>query len=177
MDQPLRIVVTLLLFPVGIYLCLFPPRMATALWRALVHTPIDVDRLQRAIRKRTLRPDPFGDEALDVWSPTPCEQLMTRTVRTGKSRHADKPLTASETPSLQLLLRALPPELVLEILNFAEYYTPVSVVSDARKSVANGSLRYLSAHPLPHAGRLEEVRIALRGRDQGWSSSPELHGA
>lgn len=65
---------------------------------------------------------------------------------------------------------------MLEILNLAEYNTPVHVISSARKSVANGSLRYLASHPLPDAGRLEEVRIALRGRDQGWSSFPELHG-
>lgn len=93
--------------------------------------------------------------------------------------NADTQQDAADSPCRfhsQLLLRALPPELVLNILQLAEYHTPVNVVSDARKSVANGSLRYLSSQPLPHTGRLEEVRIALSGRDQGWSSFPELHG-
>lgn len=81
MDQPLRIIVTLLCFPLAIYLVLFPPRIATAIWRALFETPVNVELIQQAFRKRTLRPDPFGDESLSEWLPTPYEQLLTRTVR------------------------------------------------------------------------------------------------
>lgn len=84
MDRPLQIILSLLLFPLSVYLFLFPPRAMSWLAQAVgavFTTPIDVDRLRHAVRKRTLRPDPFGDGELEVWTPSPVEQLMTRTVR------------------------------------------------------------------------------------------------
>lgn len=84
LDGPLSVILHLLLFPCAVYIFLFPPRFMASLWQGLVgllHTPIDVDRFQHAVRKRTLRPDPFGDEGCEEWAPTPQEQLRTRTVK------------------------------------------------------------------------------------------------
>jgi hypothetical protein len=58
----------------------------------------------------------------------------------------------------------------------ARYHSVMVASSNARSRIANGSLRYLVSAPISQTGRLEEVRLALRGRDQGWSDQRNLHG-
>lgn len=187
LDGPLSVILHLLLFPCAVYFFLFPPRFMTSLWKGLVgllHTPIDVDRFQHAVRKRTLRPDPFGDEGCEDWAPTPLEQLRTRTVSLLPSEPLQLAVAFQTLPPdahlafwcLKLLLRYLPPELVLEIMHEARYHSVMVASSNDRSRIANGSLRYLVSGPISQTGRLEEFRLALRGRDQGWSDQRNLHG-
>lgn len=79
-------------------------------------------------------------------------------------------------PSPQLLLRLLPPELVLPILSFASYHSLLSTLNTRKAIIANASRAYLLSAPFPRAGRVEEVRIAVKSKDQGWSSYPGDYG-
>lgn len=43
-------------------------------------------------------------------------------------------------------------------------------------SAAEQSRVYLRSNPLPRRGKLMQIRIAMRGRDQGFSGTPQLYG-
>lgn len=73
----------------------------------------------------------------------------------------------------------LPSELVLEILEFAQYWLQSAAYRDDRISYDDVNYRnrtpYLMSAPI-QGERLREIRINIWSHDQGWSSYPEDHG-
>ncbi|KAL7410249.1 hypothetical protein BDY24DRAFT_400616 [Mrakia frigida] len=149
------IICVILIFPLLVYAFVFDriPLLSTLL-SPLLSRRINVKAIKAAALRRR-RPDSYGDEDRPIWSPSSLEQLETRT----------------------LLLRLLPPELVLDILFLASYHTLTGSTQSVRQWVVTQRSRpYLVSSPIPKGGRLEEIRIAIKSKDQGWSSYPEDYG-
>jgi hypothetical protein len=77
------------------------------------------------------------------------------------------------------LRQVLPSELVLEILELAQYWLQSAAYRDDKKSYDDVNYRdrtpYLTSPPI-QGTRVEEIRINIWSHDQGWSSYPQDHG-
>lgn len=76
-----------------------------------------------------------------------------------------------------ILRHRLPSELVLEILEYTEYWLQSKVERDERLTCkeSDGGISYLESKPIPD-GLLKEIRIDIWSHDQGWSNYPQDHG-
>lgn len=84
--------------------------------------------------------------------------------------------------ALRILKQRLPTELVLKILNYAQYWI-LSQASREHMCVyterdCRDRTPYLISEPIPPDGRspIREIRIDIWSHDQGWSSYHEDHG-
>ncbi|CAG8426749.1 unnamed protein product [Penicillium salamii] len=77
------------------------------------------------------------------------------------------------------LRHVLPSELVLEILEFAQYWLHARVYREGIHTYDERNWRdrtpYLTSEPIAE-GRVEEIRIKIWSHDQGWSDYREDHG-
>ncbi|CED84911.1 hypothetical protein [Phaffia rhodozyma] len=157
MATGLTIVLVLLLFPISVYLLVYrPPRSSSPSPAATsTHSNTPPATLPARLFSSFLHPaDQFEDEDRPKWSPSPEDQLRVR----------------------NLLLHRLPPELVLPILSIAQYHSVMSITRTDLVNIRNASVRYLVSDPIPIHGRPEEIRLGIRGRDQGWSDFPQHYG-
>lgn len=123
---------------------------------------------------------------MEIWkSSRPLSRLETayRTLQMGVSASSIRYPRDSDDAfnALRILKQRLPAELVLQILNYAQYwilsqasreYTCVYTERDCRDRTP-----YLISEPIPD-GRspIREIRIDIWSHDQGWSSYREDHG-
>ncbi|OQD64298.1 hypothetical protein PENPOL_c008G04684 [Penicillium polonicum] len=89
--------------------------------------------------------------------------------------------SADAVESFNILRQKLPSELVLEILEFAEYWVLSAVHREGRVGYSENDCRdripYLTSKPI-QGGRfpVQEIKINIWSHDQGWSSYREDHG-
>lgn len=79
--------------------------------------------------------------------------------------------------TFNILRHRLPSELVLEVLEYAQYWVQSRVERDESISCTESdrARSYLASKPIQD-GRLEEIRIDIWSHDQGWSSYRQDHG-
>jgi hypothetical protein len=84
--------------------------------------------------------------------------------------------------ALQILKKKLPAELVLQILDYAQYWVLSEVSKDRVLSYLERDCRdrtpYLISEPIQGGGRspVREIHFEIWSHDQGWSNFTEDHG-
>ncbi|KAJ5969059.1 hypothetical protein N7501_005307 [Penicillium viridicatum] len=89
--------------------------------------------------------------------------------------------SADAVESFNILRQKLPSELVLEILEFAEYWVLSAVHREDRVGYSENDCRdripYLTSKPIQgERFPVQEIKINIWSHDQGWSSYREDHG-
>ncbi|KAJ5824915.1 hypothetical protein N7447_007255 [Penicillium robsamsonii] len=90
--------------------------------------------------------------------------------------------SADAVESFNILRQKLPSELVLEILEFAEYWVLSAVYREDSMDYTEDDCRdripYLTSEPIQgERFPVQEIRIDIWSHDQGWSSYREDHGS
>ncbi|KAJ5372961.1 hypothetical protein N7517_004967 [Penicillium concentricum] len=117
---------------------------------------------------------------------TPSEDVNS--VQNGVSASDEKYSTyyprnsADAVESFNILRQKLPSELVLEILEFAEYWVISAVYREDSMDYTENDCRdrtpYLTSEPIQgERFPVQEIRINIWSHDQGWSSYREDHGS
>ncbi|KAJ5787628.1 hypothetical protein N7457_002618 [Penicillium paradoxum] len=109
------------------------------------------------------------------------DTVLQRTSAHGGDRIYHPRHTADARQTFDILRQRLPAEIVLEILEFAQYWLQSCVQREERisytESECHDRTAYLKSYPIRgERSPVRQINIHIWSRDQGWSSYREDHG-